>query len=209
MKFILSIFLSFISLNALVAQDFEGKIIYENTYSSNTDGVSSQQWSEMLGSKQEYFYKEGSYKSGTNGSLVQWQLYVNSDNKLYTKTANSETLYWNDAAENKDTVLKIELNKKVVEVLGYLCDELILTCGSGVQKYYFNSRFTVDPTLFKNHRFGNWSTYLKNSKALPLKMIIETPQFRLESTAVIVRPIKLDSKFLELAPGVVVEKSPM
>jgi hypothetical protein len=141
---------------ASFGQSFEGKIIYKNTYKSKLPNLTDEQFTSMLGTTQTYFIKGGDYKSETNGTFVLWQLYVNKDNKLYNKMANSETLLWNDGAINSDTVLKAEFNKGVTEIVGYKCDELILTCKSGIQKYYFNSKLSVDPTVFLNHKFGNW-----------------------------------------------------
>src|SRR5262249_10946839 len=134
-------------------QNFEGKIIYKNTYKSKMPNVTDEQFTTMMGSTQEYFIKNGDYKSLANGSFFQWQLYVNKDNKLYSKMANSEALFWNDGATNPDEVLKAEINKGVIEILGYRCDELILTCKSGTQKYYFSSKLSADAKLFINHKF--------------------------------------------------------
>ncbi len=190
------------------AQPFEGKIIYSNSYKSKSPQVSDEQWTSMLGSVQEYLIKGGNYKSITNGTLAQWQLYLNSDNKLYNKLANSETAIWNDGNIQGDEVIKAEVNKNVTEVLGYKCDEVILTCKSGIQKYYFNSKFAVDAKLFANHKFGNWYDYLSKSNALPLKVIIDNAQFTLESVATEVKPMKLDGKEFTLPTGIKTEKSP-
>lgn len=162
----------------------------------------------MLGSTQEYFIKDSDYKSVTNGSLFQWQLYLNKDNKLYNKMSNSETLLWNDGATNSDTVLKSELNKDVIEILGYKCTELILTCKSGVQKYYFNSKLTVNPKQFVIHKYGNWYEYLSRTSCLPLKSVIENPQFTLESVAIEVKPMKLEKSFFGLPENTKTMKSP-
>lgn len=112
--------------------------------------------------------------------------------------ANSETLLWNDGAANPDEILKAEVKKNIAEVLGYLCDELILTCKSGTQKYYFNTKLSVDTKLFANHKFGNWYEFLLKSNSLPLKSILENRQFTLESIATEVKEMKLDKTFFEL-----------
>lgn len=203
-----AIFGLLIATLTVFGQSFEGKITYANTYKSKNTKIPDQQWTTMLGSTQEYFIKEGEYKSITNGTFVQWQQYSNKDNKLYTKMANTETLLWNDGSIQGDEVLKVEVNKKVTEILGYKCDEVILTCKSGVQKYYFNSKLSVKTKLFVNHKFGNWFDYLSKSNALPLKSIIDTAQFTLESTATEVKPSKLDAKMFELPAGVQTAKSP-
>ena len=190
------------------SQIFEGEIIYTNSFKSKNPQLTDLQWTTMLGSTQEFYIKGGDYKSTTNGTLVQWQLYSNKDNKLYNKMSNSETVFWNDGNIQGDEVLKVEVNKSTTEILGYKCDEVILTCKSGVQKFYFNSKLAVDTKLYINHKFGNWFDYLSKSDALPLKSIIETAQFTMESVATYVKPMKLDVKLFELPAGIKTEKSP-
>ncbi|WP_230680404.1 hypothetical protein [Pontibacter sp. 172403-2] len=143
-----------------------------------------------------------------NGALFQWQLYNESENRIYNKMASSESVYWMDAGQTDDEVLEVKINKGVAEVLGYTCDELVLTCKSGLQKYYFNSQLALDPQLFARHKFGNWSAYVSLAKALPLKSIIENKQFVYESVAVDIKPMQLDKNIFVLEKGMKVEKSP-
>lgn len=185
-------------------KSFEGKVIYNNIYKSNSAAFTDKQLIEIMGPKQEYYIKDGNYKSVLNGSGIEWQLYINRENKIYTKIKGSSEILKNDAVENTDEVLKTEFNKQVTQVLGYTCDEVILTCKSGLQKYYFNSQLPVDPSLFKKHKLGNWNVYVSLAKALPLKMIIDTKDFRFESTATEIKEQKLESSFFELKndPGI-------
>jgi hypothetical protein len=189
-------------------QTFEGKIVYKNTYKSKMPNVTDDQLTTMMGSTQEYFIKNGDYKSIANGSFFQSQLYVNKDNKLYSKMANSEFLLWNDGATNPDEILKAEVNKGITEILGYKCDELILTCKSGTQKYYFNTKLSVDAKLFVNHKFGNWYDFISKSNSLPLKSIIDNGQFTLESVAIEVKEMKLDKTIFDLPADAKTIKSP-
>ncbi len=189
-------------------QAFEGKIVYKNTYKSKMPNVTDEQLTAMMGSTQEYFIKNGDYKSVTNGSFFQWQLYVNKDNKLYNKMANAETLLWNDGAINPDEILDATVARNVTEILGYKCDELILTCKSGIQKYYFNNKLSVDTKLFVNHKFGNWYDFLSKSNSLPLKSIVDNRQFTLESLATEVKEMKLDKTLFELPANAKTMKSP-
>jgi hypothetical protein len=160
MKKTIAIIFTVLTTITVFGQTFEGKIVYNNSYKSKNPKMTDQQWTSMMGSTQEYLIKGGDYKSISNGTLVQWQLYINRDNKLYNKMSNSETAFWIDVSVQGDEILKVEVNKGVTEVLGYKCDEVILTCKSGVQKYYFNSKLSVDTKLFANHKFGNWFDYL-------------------------------------------------
>ena len=189
-------------------QNFEGKITYSNTYKNKNPQMTDQQWLSMMGGTQEYYIKGGNYKSVTDGTLMQWQLYVNSENKLYSKMSNSETVFWNDGLINTDSIISVELNKNVIEILGYKCDELILTCKSGIQKYYFNSILKVDVSLFENHKFGNWYAFLKESNSLPLKMVIDNAQFTMEKIATEVKEMKLNEKDFQLPDNTKTAKSP-
>ena len=145
---------------AAFAQNFEGEIVYTNTYKSKSAMATDEQITGMMGSRQNYFVKGAEYKTVMNGKLIEWQLYVSKDNKLYNKTGASETVYWVDVSKNDDEVLKSELHKEVITILGYKCDELVLTCKRGTQKYYFNSKLGMDAKLFINHKYGNWYDYI-------------------------------------------------
>lgn len=208
MKKLLTIALMILTVSTVLGQNFEGKITYQNSFKSKLPSVKDDQFNSMMGNKQEYYIKGGNYRSVTNGTFSQWQLYVNKDNKLYSKMTSSETILWNDGCVNTDSIIKIELNKGVTEIIGYKCDELILTCKSGIQKYYFNSRLGVDTKLFADHKYGNWYAYLKQANSLPLKMIIDNTQFTMECVATEVKPMKLDDKDFNLPENVKTAKSP-
>jgi hypothetical protein len=202
--FILFIF----AITFCYAQSFEGKITYKNSYKSKIPTFTDEQFTAMMGSSQEFNMKGGNYQSSLNGTLVQWQVYVNKDNKIYSKFSNSPAVLWNDAAVNSDSVLSAKINKSVIDILGYKCDELILTCRSGIQKYYFNPKLKIDSNLFQNFKFQNWYEYVSRAKAVPLKMIIDNAQFSLESTATEVLPQKIDDALFALPPNVTLEKNP-
>ncbi len=190
------------------AQYFEGNVVYQNTYKSKSPAIKDEQLNAMMGTRQDYYVKGGDYKSETNGQFMVWQLYVNKDNKLYSKLANSQAVLWNDGATNPDNVLGSELHKAAVKILGYVCDELVLNCKSGIQKYYFSAKLPVDSKLYTQHQFGNYYAYLQKARAVPLKIIIENAQFTMESTATEVKPMKLSQSMFMLPEGTQTAKSP-
>lgn len=196
------------NISIAYAQNFEGKVVYQNSFKSKMTNITNEQFGAMMGTTQEYFIKGGNYKSSTNGTFLQWLLYINTDNKLYNKMNGSSTILWSDGATNADEVVKSEINKGVIDILGYKCDELVLTCKSGVQKYYYNSTLKADSKLYEKHKFGNWSEVIAKTKSLPLKMIIEGPQFTMECLATEIMPMKLDDKMFELPANSKLEKSP-
>ena len=208
MKQILFTLALVVSCFAAEAQHFEGKIVYRNAYTSKTPGLSDAQLNTMMGDVQTWYLKGGDYLSEINGTQMSWQLYRNNDNKLYSKVAGSDRLLWNAASSNPDSVLSTTLRKGATEILGYTCDELTLVCRSGIQKYYFSPRLPVQQDLYKGHRYGNWYAYLSKAGAVPLKIVIETPQFSMESVATGVHPLKLSNAFFSLPAGAQTMKSP-
>ena len=199
--------MGFTSLS-LSAQNFEGEIVYQNVYQSKIAGLSDEKFTTLMGTEQDYFIKGANYKSVMNGTLAQWQLYVPGENKLYTKMSNSDSAFWDDAAINPDSVISFSLNKAAVKILGYTCDELILNCKGGTQKYYFNTALGIDPAKYMKHKYGNWYDYVLNSKSVPLKMEIDNAQFVMVSVAVEIKPSTLDNSIFQLPPGIQTFKNP-
>ncbi|MEJ1239571.1 hypothetical protein WBG78_15650 [Chryseolinea sp. T2] len=191
-----------------LAQSFEGKIIYQNSYKSKTPNVTDAQFNEMMGTRQEYYIKGAEYMTATNGTFFQWQIYSSKSNLLYSKMSNSTSIFSNDGAASTDEIVKAEVNKGVTTILGHKCDELVLTCKNSVQKYYFSSEPKMDASLYAKHKFGNWSEVLAKTNAMPLKIIMDNQQFSLESVATDVTTFKVSDKIFELPAGSKVEKSP-
>lgn len=187
---------------------FEGKILYKNTYVSKNMLMPSAMWNSMMGSKGVYYIKGGDYRLESNGSLNQWQLYINDDNKVYTKISSSSSIYFNEAEIPSNEINEFKTSKNIVEILGYQCDEIILECSNGEQKFYFNSELAIETALFKKHKFANWYDYLKDAHAVPLKKIINTPHFTVESIATEVIPMKLDDALFMLPEDIDVKKNP-
>jgi hypothetical protein len=190
------------------AQAFEGKIIYQANFKSKIPNVTDQQFTAMMGPAQTYIVKGGNYKTESGGALFQWQIYIHKDNKLYNKLSSSPSILYNDGNENKDEVIKAETNKNAVTILGYPCDELILTCTSGIQKFYYNSAIKADAKIFENHKFGNWYEVLSRTNALPLKMYIDNAQYTMEMTATNVSAEKINDEIFTLPADLKIEKSP-
>ncbi len=195
MKMKITLFILLIS-STLFAQNFEGKIAYKNTCRSKDPEWKKEYCQMIADSVQSYYHKDGDYKY-ISLSSGKWVLYKKSDNKLYNKGTK---IYWTDAAINDDEILEIKINKNVLTVLGYKCDELILKCKNSVQKYYFNSVTAVNPKHFENHKSGNLYKIISITKAIPLKtiFIIEAQNFELETTATEIKRGKLTDKLFEL-----------
>jgi hypothetical protein len=198
---LLTVSLVVLCLLSFAQQPFEGEVIYHNIYKSRSLGVTDAQLSARLGSEQHWYVKGGNYKSTANGASVEWLLYLNNSHRLYLKAPHSPAALWKDVSTNPDTVLRFELHKNAATILGYKCDELVLHCKSGVQRYYFSSKLPLDSKLFTRHQYGNWYAFVSRSHALALKQIIEFKTGIMESVATVVKPMKLNRNVFALPAG--------
>jgi hypothetical protein len=181
-----------------ISQSFEGKIIYQNTYESKTPNVGNGQLNLLMGTLQEYVIKGGNYKSTFNGQFNQFQLYRSIENKLYNKFSNAEALFWSDGAIEGEKVIDLNIIKNKETILGMSCDELTMKTIKGVYIYYYNAKYSINPDLYKGHFFGNWYFYVKESKAVPLRIIMDTPEFKSISTAIKIEEHKVEDTYFEL-----------
>jgi hypothetical protein len=161
-----------------------------------------------MGAKQDYFIKDGNYKSISNGAYWSWQIYIGRENKLYNKIGNSDVILWIDGANRSEQIVETTVNREATEILGHKLDEAVFTLKNGSEKYYFSSRLSVDPSLYSRHLYGNWYDYLKVAKAVPLKMIVETPEFVMTSTAIEIKPMKLAETEFQLPKDAKIAKMP-
>ncbi|TDO21277.1 hypothetical protein [Pedobacter duraquae] len=181
-----------------LAQSFEGKITYSNGYQSKSSKLTDAQLATMMGTTQNYYIKGADYKSDFNGSYIKMQLYKGKENRGYTLTSKSDSLYWEDYSKNSDVATNFEVQKGKETVMGVLCDALIVYTPTSKTTYYYNNKYGVTPALFNKHAYGNWYYVISKTKTLPLKIISENNQFTLTSTAVSITPMKLADKTFEL-----------
>jgi hypothetical protein len=187
---------------------FEGEVVYQVTYQSKIPNVSNERMTNAMGDRAEYYVKGGDYKSVINGTIMQWQLYRHDANRIYNKMSKTNAILWIDAATNPDSVYTSYLVFNAETILGYACDELILECKSGEQRYYFSSRLGVDSRLFLHHRFGNYYAFVSKSHALPLKYVLSSAQCIVEGTAVSIKPGPLDPGIFSLPAGGLISPMP-
>ena len=181
-----------------LAQSFEGTITYSNSFKSKSPSLKDEQLATMMGTKQEYSIKGGNYKSIFNGTFVKMQLYKNIENRSYTLTGKSDTLYWENYGVNKDAAIKYEVRNSNEKIMGLPCDLLIVQTPKSKTYYYYNKKYGINSELFKRQAYGNWYYIISKTKALPLKTVYENDLFVLTSTAVKISPVKLQLSSFEL-----------
>lgn len=197
-KLIIVLTINLFLLTNLNAQSFEGKILYKMNYESKVANYPSENLNRLMGTTQVYMIKDRNYKSIYNGLFIKWQLYRGDENKGYTLTAKSDTLYYEDYSKNKDKALSYEIKKNQDTIMGIPCDLIIVKAEKSTTSFYFNSDYKINSELFKQHNYGNWYYIISKTKALPLKTVTETEQFIMTSVATEITPMKLKDNVFEI-----------
>ena len=188
-------------------QSFEGEIVYSNHFTSKMKNFTDEQLEAMIGTKQEYLIKGGNYKSFLNGQSITMQLYDYKTNRIYNRKPKSDTLYWFDAITNTDEVVSFEIKRNAEKILGNQCDAIIMKTKTGTTTIFYCSRYKVDSKLYEKHHYSNWAFYVEKTKSLPLKTIIETNSFRMESTATEIKSLELGSEYFNIDSKTPIKKS--
>ena len=205
MRQYITIFLVLIA-SATHAQ-FSGKITYRDSYVSKNPSISSADFEKFIGSKRELYIQRSFYKDVHYGELESVNLYRGDANRVYRYNIGSDTIFWMDAS--RDTLSKV-LDFKMEEsdeiILGMKCKKLTVKSQLGISIYFFNDHFSIDPTDFKNHHLNFWDFYTSKCKSVPLKVIYESGEIILTSTAIKVDPINLRSDIFNIPSGYLKKK---
>ena len=135
------------------------------------------------------------------------QQYDYKTNRIYNRTPKTDTLYWFDASTNTDEVTSYEIRKNAGKVLGNNCDAIIMKTRTCTTTIFYSPKYKVDSTLYTRHHYSNWTFYVSKTGALPLKTIIETGQFKMESTATEIKKLQLSDDYFKIDPSTPTEKS--
>ena len=162
----------FINISCVTKKPFSGIVHYELSYTSNMPEIlSSDSLTKLYGKSKIFYIQDSFYKYEMNGNLATFSIYDPSNQIIYNKSRDTDTVYYFDATKkSRDSILSFSLSKKSDVINGILCDKLVLQSKYSNTTYYFNTKYSIDPSNFENHSYDNWYYYLTISKSLPLKV---------------------------------------
>jgi hypothetical protein len=181
-----SIFIS----GTINAQSFEGTLNYKAEYKFEVSpemqkmGITKEMliekmkkegtWSDSI----RVTYKQNNYITYSSFSPAVWTIYKGNTNKLYTFHQDDPSLCTvTDASmdlEENMTGNKPVIGKSgtVVEINGWMCDEVHVVWKSGTYDYYYHqSTFTVDTALYSKHIYDGFAGFIKISHSLPVRIV--------------------------------------
>jgi hypothetical protein len=185
-----------------VAQNFEGRILYKNSFFLPNGQDITASATKMMGTEQDYYINAKHYKSLMNGQMMTMQLYRSDENKYYIVDGNNTAQSFEGSTES-GKITKVEKLDGTFDILGRKCKGIVLTGTTSKTTYYYDESMKVNIDTFSKHKFGNWIDYLQASGgALPLAFIVENPQFTWKSEAVKVKTMTLEDSEFTLPKGV-------
>src|SRR5215831_12275509 len=159
------IFFVFIALNSFgqAKHYFEGKITYKLEFDARGGNVTVATFQRSLGNGVTLFFKHGNYYHRFDGGIMEYDMYNQTENKLYTKMRNNDTIFWSDCSLPEDKILGLDSAAKKESILGIKCNELTMRQKDMTHIQYYNSdSITINPDWFKN--FRKYDQYLVSKK---------------------------------------------
>lgn len=173
-----------------------------DSYESKHPDISAATLEKLLGTTREFFIDNQFYKSIYYGEIKTTVLYRGDVNKIFRFKDDNDTIYWIDAAiDTLSIVSESRLEETEDTILGLKCQKLTVVTNTGIVTYYFNNEYALLPRAFSRHRLECWDFYTATAKALPLKIVFETPEMTVTSTATKIERMKLPIETFKIPNG--------
>jgi hypothetical protein len=181
--------------------DFEGRIIYQYSFTDLQGNDISAKLAPYFGQQQRYFVKGGAYKAYNERD--EWmQLYEPGPN-LYHYFAGGKVAQTFQAGEAAGPATTTALPKPET-ILGRRCQGVQIDADGMTTTYFFSPEVRVNPALYRQHNFGHWNTLMQASKgALPLMFTSVNPKqgYIIKAVAIDITPMKLKAEDFTLPAG--------
>lgn len=193
--------LFFILLSLKSYSQFEGRIVYKQTYKSDNPDLTSEVLSQFLGDTHEYYVDGANYASLVNGMAESKSVHFPVSKEIIRYYPNGDSIVVVNILNPDSELIEAKLTDGSEKVLSWDCKSMVMNTSQTNQTYYYSDELKLKSKLFKDHKYGNYDTYTKLTGALPLKYVMVFPEFTITGTAVSVEEMELsDSFFEELIP---------
>lgn len=186
------------SFKAQEKQSFEGTIVYRIDAQSKTPNISTENLQKLYGKQMALSIQGNKYRMSYSGLDLKEVFYLGSTNKQYALRNNIDTLFITNCAEEKRQLVSSTITAQTAVVLGHKCRVLTNKLGATQNQYWFDSSIYIDPSNFKNHKFGYFNVYYEKAKSPYLKYVYNGANFSLTYTAISIQEKKLSSSVFQL-----------
>ncbi len=186
------------SFKAQERQSFEGTIVYRIEAQSKTPNISTENLQKLYGKQMALSIQGNKYRMSYSGLDLREVFYLGSTNKQYALRNDVDTLFITNCTEEKRHLVSSTITAQTAVVLGHKCSVLTNNLGATQNQYWFDSSIYIDPSNFKNHKFGYFNVYYEKAKSPYLKYVYNGANFSLTYTAISVQEKKLSTSVFQL-----------
>lgn len=167
------------------ANEFEGKIYYQNSFKFDNSKVDSTEVINGFGSSSVYSYKRGKYHWASFDSGLEYEVFNSELKLMIDKYSNSDSLDFIDVYNRGDSLLAYSINDRDTVICGYKCKSIRLNLSSRfdgsefVRTLYYSPELRIDPSHFQGVKSYAGEFSYKLIKSVPLKIEMEFTSFPL------------------------------
>ena len=186
---------------------FEGEITYQNSYKPKMANFNINIPKTLFGSGSRLSFKEGNFRHDYDGGIFEFDIYNKTDNKLYVKKRNNDTIYWIDCSLPGKEIKNFKLILKKENIMGIDCDQLIVQYGKGTSVNYYNSdSIAANPSWFKDFKLDGENLIDEKEKSIFLKSENEFDDFFVIATATKISRHKIDEGIFKISADSILSK---
>lgn len=164
---------------------FEGEVYYKIDYESFIKNLPKEALAKEMGDTLVGYIQENKYAMtfNTKGELgANKTIVLLAEGYSYMDFAKSDTIYKSKLDKEPGSLLKFRHNPEDKKsILGDLCESITInyeaTPGSFYKtrnaKYYFNTKYTLNPNMYKNHKENFWHLFVGESKSITVRNEVE------------------------------------
>ena len=186
------------SFEAQEKQSFEGTIVYRIDAQSKTPNISTENLQKLYGKQMALSIQGNKYRMSYSGLDLKEVFYLGSTNKQYALRNDIDTLFITNCTEENRQLVSPKITSGTAVILGHKCRVLTNNLGTTQNQYWFDSSIYINPSNFKNHKFGYFSVYYEKAKSPYIKYIYNGTNFSLTYTAISIQEKKLSSSVFQL-----------
>ncbi len=176
---------------------FEGIVDFQLEVKSKVPGISDESMRRLVavGPIMKVYIKHGNYRRESAPLL---ELQRSDSATAFFIFKGIDTLYHNSSTKNEDELVSITKSEKTIDVAGRKCKSLTIRRKKSTVTYYY------DPQLFQDTAHANpkdesdYALFLKETKAVYLKCVMDCEQFVYTETAYRVATVKVNDAQFEL-----------
>jgi TonB family protein len=178
-------------------QEFEGVIVYRSDIKSKVEGINDKTWNAILaqGDVKTVYIKKDKIKKLSNRAE---EYYVPSEQRVYVKFRQRDTLYYIDYADDTSKVKSVSKIAEQKKIAGYDTKGIVIETSNTSHKYFYAPNLYCNPAHWANMTSSHYSILTKETSSIWLEAHTESREYSLTQTCTRLTAQQLDDNLFNL-----------